>query len=108
MTNGDRTYKRGGLPISKLAVVRELGPQESVHLQCSRCEQTDVFNLAILPVASDAPPFGGRDVIQARQIRSEATRKKDWRRAFFQDAFYTLLTTAFLIALFSALVATIG
>ncbi len=108
MTNGNNTCKRGGLPISKLAVVRELGPQKSVHLQCSRYEQTDVFDLAMLPVASDAPPFGGRDVTQARQIRSGATREKDWHRAFFQDAFYTLVTTAFLIALFSALVATIG
>ncbi len=108
MTNGDSTSKRGGLPISKLAVVRELGFQKSVHLQSFRYEQTDIFSLAILPVASDAPPFGGRDVTQARQIRSGATREKDWRRAFFQDAFYTLLTTVFLIALFSALVATIG
>jgi hypothetical protein len=28
----------------------------------------------------------------------------EWRRAFFQDAFYTLMMTAFLMMLFNALV----
>jgi hypothetical protein len=31
----------------------------------------------------------------------------EWRQAFFQDAFYTLVTTAFLMTLFSVLVTAI-
>jgi hypothetical protein len=31
----------------------------------------------------------------------------DWRKAFYEDAFYTLLTTALLMMLFSAVVAAI-
>jgi hypothetical protein len=103
MRNGDGTCKRCGLGIATLTTVRELN---AVRFQYFRCEQSEVFNLAMLPLASDAPSLGAIDVTQSASIRS-GTGEIDWRRGFFQDAFYTLVTTTFLIALFSALVASI-
>jgi len=52
----------------------------------------------LLPTASGAPPL--RPMI-------EPSSAMEWRKAFFEDAFYTLLTTALLMMLFSAVVAAI-
>jgi hypothetical protein len=82
-----------------IAIVRELGaPNLLRFVQFFRCEQTDTINLPLLPTASGAPPL--RPMI-------EPSSAMEWRKAFFEDAFYTLLTTALLMMLFSAVVAAI-